>query len=90
MQPQYPTPGDMYPISNYSSAFYEIIVQGQLDSLWEGWFDGMTLSPVENGENSIACTLISGFVVDQAALHGLLFKIRDLNLPLISVRRIKV
>lgn len=48
----------------------------------------MTLSRIKNGESGLACTLISGPVVDQPALHGLLTKIRDLNLMLISVHRI--
>ncbi len=68
---------------------YEIKVQGQLDSLWAQWFEGMQLSEVENGESGVACTLISGPVADQPALHGLLIKIRDLNLKLISIRMIK-
>lgn len=72
----------------YQPEFYEILVQGQLDSLWGQWFEGMTLSNVENGESGLACTLISGPVVDQPALHGLLIKIRDLNLKLLSVRRV--
>ncbi len=67
---------------------YEILVQGQLDTLWKRWFEGMTLSSVENGENGVACTLIAGPVADQAALHGLLIKIRDLNMELLSVRRV--
>ena len=49
----------------------------------------MTLTKTENGESGVACTLISGLVADQAALHGLLTKIRDLNLTLISVHRIR-
>jgi hypothetical protein len=68
--------------------FYEIKVQGQLDLLWSKWFEGMALKHVENGESGVACTLISGPVIDQPALHGLFAKIRDLNLVLISVRRI--
>ena len=74
--------------SQYPPEFYEILVQGHLDSLWGQWFEGMTLSNVKNGESGVACTLISGQVADQPALHGLLIKIRDLNLKLISVRRI--
>jgi len=72
----------------YPPEFYEIMVQGLLDSQWGQWFEGMTLSNVENGESGVACTLIAGEVVDQSALHGLLIKIRDLNLKLVSVRRI--
>lgn len=68
--------------------FYEIMVQGHLDQVWSKWFEGMTLTHTENGESGIACTLIAGPVIDQPALHGLLTKIRDLNLTLISVRRL--
>ena len=70
-----------------SQSIYEIKVQGHLDNLWEQWFEGMTLTNIKNGESGLACTLISGLVADQAALHGLLARIRDLNLTLISVRR---
>ena len=66
------------------------MVVGQLDIRWDQWFEGMTLSHVKNGESGAACTLISGPVTDQVALHGLLIKIRDLNLKLISVRRINI
>lgn len=68
--------------------FYEIMVQEQLDSLWEQWFENMTVSNVENDESGAACTLICGYVADQAELHGLLIKIRDLNLTLLSLRRV--
>jgi len=61
---------------------YEIRIEGHLDPRWEGWFDGMTLS-ARAGE-----TLISGPVSDQAALHGLLARLRDLGLPLLSVTRV--
>ncbi len=71
----------------YPPDYYEIIVQGKLDNLWEKWFEGMTLTHIENGESEAACTLISGQVADQSELHGLLTKIRDLSLTLISVRR---
>lgn len=60
--------------------YYEILVRGQLDSHWSAWFDGLKLIPLENGE-----TLITGPVQDQAALHGILAKIRDLDLHLLAV-----
>lgn len=60
--------------------YYEILVRGQLDNHWSAWFEGLKLSPLENGE-----TLIAGPVQDQTALHGILAKIRDLDLHLISV-----
>jgi len=67
--------------------FYEIKIQGQLDPQRSKWFEGMVLMVLENDENGLPCTLISGPVIDQPALHGLLTKIRDLNLTLISVQR---
>jgi hypothetical protein len=76
------------PCPNYPLETYEILVQGQLDSRWDQWFEGMTLSSVENGQSGLAYTLITGQVPDQPALHGLLIKIRDLNLKLISVCRV--
>ncbi len=60
--------------------YYEIRVRGQLDCHWSTWFEGLTLTPLENGE-----TLIAGPIQDQAALHGILAKIRDLGLHLLSV-----
>jgi len=84
-----PKQEDAFPSTpTYPSESYEILVQGQLDSLWEQWFEGMALSSVENGDSGVTCTLIAGQVADQPALHGLLIKIRDLNLKLLSVRRI--
>jgi hypothetical protein len=59
---------------------FEIRVKGNLDSRWSAWFDGLALTHGSDGT-----TLIHGPVADQAALHGLLQKIRDLGLPLISV-----
>ena len=63
-------------------AHYEIRVEGVLDSRWAAWFDGLQVS--DDGEE----TVISGVLPDQPALHGLLAKIRDLGLCLISVRRL--
>lgn len=62
-------------------ATYEIKIKGRLDARWSAWFDGMTVTEVDDG------TIITGWVADQAALHGLLGKIRDLGLPLISAAR---
>jgi len=65
-------------------ALYEIRLKGHLDQRWSTWFDGMTLTHDANGE-----TILSGLVVDQAALHSLLIKVHTLNLTLISVLRIE-
>jgi hypothetical protein len=59
---------------------YHIRVAGHLDSHWSAWFDGLTIANEPNGE-----AVLSGAVADQAALHGLLSKIRDLGLPLLAV-----
>ena len=64
-------------------ARYELHVQGVLEPRWSAWFEGLQVSSDEPD-----VTVIAGPVTDQAALHGLLAKIRDLALPLISVRRI--
>jgi hypothetical protein len=64
-------------------ARYELRVQGVLDARWSAWFEGLRVSSDEHGQTTIA-----GPVADQAALHGLLAKVRDLGLPLLEVRRI--
>jgi hypothetical protein len=59
---------------------YEIRVGGHLAARWAAWFDGMTISPQDDGT-----TVVRGPVADQSALHGLLRKLNDLGLPLVSV-----
>ncbi len=61
---------------------YEIRVKGHLDQRWSEWFDGMTINNKANGD-----AIISGPLVDQAALHSMLIKVYNLNLTLISVLR---
>ncbi len=70
------------PIGN--TAYYEIRLKGQLEARWVNWFDGLSITLDDNGD-----TLLSGPVVDQAALHGLLKKVRDLGMPLLSVNSVK-
>ena len=68
------------PTDSDESAVYEIRIKGQLGAQWGAWFDGMTITQTANGE-----TLITGLVADQAALYGLLRKVRDLGLTLLAL-----
>ena len=63
---------------------YHIRIEGHLGSEWTDWFEGLTLTREDNGEK-----LLHGPVLDQAALHGLLRKVRDLGMPLLAVRRVQ-
>ena len=65
-------------------AVYQIKIEGHLARQWTGWFEGLAITLEEDGG-----TLLTGPVVDQAALHGLLKKVRDLGLPLVSVVRVE-
>ena len=69
---------DPQPASSRPTA-YQIRITGQLDARWADWFEGLTIT-LDGGD-----TLITGPVVDQAALHGLLKRVRDLGMPLVSV-----
>jgi len=71
------------PIGLTQAAEYEIRVKGELDARWQAWFEGMTITTVDDE------TIFSGTVVDQAALHSLLMRIRDLGLPLIAVNQVE-
>ncbi|MEA4908841.1 MAG: hypothetical protein VB089_14550 [Anaerolineaceae bacterium] len=71
-----PSPGE----NHYEPRYYQIRIQGHLDAQWSEWFEGLSVTLQDNGD-----TLITGLVIDQAALHGLLKKVRDLGMPLISV-----
>jgi hypothetical protein len=71
------------PHKYHGSTDYRIKVKGRLDLRWSDWFEQMVIS-TEGGE-----TILTGPVADQAALHGLLIRIRDLNLTLLSVERIE-
>ncbi len=65
------------------ATYYQISVQGHVDSGWETWFDGLAITHDDGGT-----TLLSGEIEDQAALHGILVKIRDLGLILVTVQRV--
>jgi hypothetical protein len=67
-----------------SYAVYRITIKGHLDPEWSEWFDGLTITLVGNGE-----TILTGQLIDQTSLHGVLIKIRDLGLPLLSLTRIE-
>jgi hypothetical protein len=65
---------------HHGPGLYEIRLKGHLNNRWAEWFEGLTITREDSGE-----TLLAGLVVDQAALHGLLRRVRDLGLPLLSV-----
>ena len=69
---------------HYEPGLYEIRIKGHLADRWANWFEGLTITLEENGD-----TLLTGPVVDQAALHSLLRKVRDLGMPLLSVIRVE-
>jgi hypothetical protein len=70
--------------NHHEPGHYEIRIKGHLDDRWAGWFEGMTITLADNGD-----TLLTGTVVDQAALHGLLKKVRDLGMELLSINQIE-
>ncbi len=64
--------------------YYNIRVRGHLDQSWSDWFEGLAISNESNGD-----AVLAGSIVDQAALHGLLARVRDLGLPLLAVVQIE-
>ncbi|MDQ0769347.1 hypothetical protein QF031_002096 [Pseudarthrobacter defluvii] len=69
---------------HHNSGWYDIRLEGHLDSRWTAWFDALSLTNENDGT-----TILHGHVADQAALHGLLQKVRDIGLPLISVTQVE-
>jgi hypothetical protein len=69
---------------HHEPELYEIRLKGHLENQWAAWFEGLTITALDNGE-----TLLTGPVVDQAALHGLLRKVRDVGIPLLSVTLVR-
>ena len=63
-------------------------MQGRLDETWSDWFNNMTVT-VESNDDHVTITTLTGSVADQAALHGLLARIRDLGLPLLAVQHLE-
>ena len=70
--------------AHYEPGLYEIRIKGHLDDRWADWFGDLTITLEENGD-----TLLTGPVIDQAALHGLIKKVRDLGMPLVSVNPVE-
>ena len=75
---------ELDPKSTSEPVVYQIRIEGHLGRPWTNWFGGLVVVLTENGD-----TLVTGPVVDQAALYGLLRKVRDLGMPLVSVHRIE-
>ena len=69
---------------HHEPELYEIRLKGHLENRWAAWFEGLTITALDNGE-----TLLTGPVADQAALHGVLRKVRDLGIPLLSVTLVR-
>ena len=67
--------------------YYEIRVEGELGDMWSGWFEGLSIRKEFDGESDRHITVLYGPIPDQPALHGVLNKIRDLNLTLISITK---
>jgi hypothetical protein len=63
---------------------YQIRIKGHLSPQWTDWFEGMAITPEDNGD-----TLVTGPVIDQAALHAVLKRVRDVNLPLLSIMEVR-
>jgi hypothetical protein len=76
-------PASGAPAADHTVPQYEIRVRGHLGPRWAAWFDGLSLSDTDDG-----ITVIRGPVVDQAALHGLLQKLRDVGIPLVSLTEV--
>jgi hypothetical protein len=70
------------PAEHGEEAIYEVKIRGILDESWSDWLDGLSMTPTGDGN-----TVLAGLIRDQCALHGLLVKIRDLGLPLLSVEQ---
>lgn len=70
---------------HHEAGYYEIRLKGHLNQRWADWFEGLTITLEENGE-----TRLTGSVADQAALHGLLKRVRDLGMELLAVNRIEL
>lgn len=76
-----------HPAGQHEPGCYEFRLRGRLDQRWSTWFDGMTLTT--RADSAGTQTILRGHVVDQAALHGLLARLRDIGLPLISITRVE-
>ena len=83
MSKTHPSP-EVSTVGQHAPELYEIRLKGHLDGRWADWFEGLTITPEDNGD-----TRLTGPVVDQAALHGLLKKVRNLGITLLSINRVE-
>ncbi len=70
-----------------TQTYYEIRIEGELGDMWTNWFEGLSIRKEQNEESHLPTTILYGPIPDQPALFGVLNKIRDLNLTLISLKR---
>ena len=77
-----------HPTGQHEPGLYEIRLEGRLHERWLAWFDGMTLTSEPDLDQGVV-TVLRGTVADQAALHGLIARLRDFGMPLISVVRVE-
>ena len=76
-------------INDSAGPLYEIRVEGALGDTWSDWFSGLEMHQETSSENGRTVTVLCGLIPDQSALHGVIARIRDLNLKLISIQQIE-